>query len=176
MKLRVQVRTRRQWDRYCLWLAVGGGNLAGIIWILPDLSMASGLPLPFWIFARHREITLAGDVLLFFAVICLARAPRRLLFWVPVPPALWLAWSQSPRIILGNWLGLFFNLHNYLPLASMSLACGCLIALVTGQFGRGLEEEDAVRSAASAMRFDSGEGVWPPAPNYPPQPLGRKED
>ncbi len=174
MKLRVQVRTRRQWERFCLWGAVGGGCLAGIIWILPALSMALGVPT--WSVAWHHDFQRAGDLLLMVVISNVARVPRQWLLWVFVPPAIWLVWSVLDRVVLGNWSGLVLDLHGNVPNAALDLVFGCLIALFLGRFGRGREEEDAVPDAASAMRFDSQEGVWPPAPNYPPQPLGQKED
>jgi hypothetical protein len=173
MKWRVQVRTRRQWDRYCLWLAVGGGNLAGIIWILPALSMALGAPL--WPLTWHHGFMRLGNALLMYGVAALACAPLRRLFWCFVPPCLWLVWSVMDRIAVRNWPGLTHDLHHNVPAAGMSLIFGVLLALVTGKFGRGIEEEDAMPDTA-VMGFDSQEGVWPPAPNYPPQPNGRKED
>jgi hypothetical protein len=174
MKLRVQVRTRRQWDRYCLWLALGGGNLAGIIWILPALSMALGSSL--WAHVRHHDFRYAGSLLLFFVILWLARVPRRRLFWVFVPSALWLAWSVTDQAVLGNWPGLVRDLRSNVMEAGVYLVTATLLELLMGGFGQGLEEEEDVPEAASAMQFDSQEGVWPPAPNYPPQPLGRKED
>lgn len=171
MKFRVQVRTRRQWDRYCLWVALGGGNLAGIIWILPYLSMALRLPVA-WRWNFHR----LGDLLLISVISYLAHAPKRLLWWVPVPSVLWLAWSVTDRIVVGNWPGVSSDLPGNVIGAGLDSILGCLIALFLGRFGRGREDDDDVPDAASAMRFDSQEGVWPPAPNYPPQPLGRKED
>ncbi len=174
MKPRVQVRTRRQWNRYCLWVAVGGGSLAGIVWILPDLSMALGASA--WPRTWHRDFQRAGDLLLLFSVSQMARVPKRLLLWVPLPPALWLVWSVMDRIVAGNWPGLVNDLYGNIILAGLDLVFGCVITLITGGFGRGHEEEDDAPDAASAMRFDSQEGVWPPAPNYPPQPLGQKEE
>jgi len=174
MKLRVQVRTRRQWDRYCLWLAVGGGSLAGIVWILPALSMALGAP-P-WSVAWHHGFQRAGDVLLMVVISNVARVPCRRLLWVFVPPAVWLVWSVMDSIATGNWPVLAFDLRGNTLNVGLDLVFGCLIALFLGRFGRGREEEDAVPDAAFAMRFDSQEGVWPPAPNYPSQPNRRKED
>ena len=174
MKLRVQVRTRRQWDRYCLWLSLGGGSLAGIIWILPALGTALGSSL--WASARPRDFHRVGDLLLIVVISYTARVPRRRLLWVFAPATLWLVWSVTDSIVSGNWLVLIFDLHNNTLNVGLDLFFGCLIALVLGHLGRGREEEDAVPDAASAMRFDSQEGVWPPAPNYPTQPNRRKED
>ena len=174
MRLRVQVRTRRQWDRYCLWLGLGGGSLAGIIWILPALGAALGSSL--WVHARRQDFRLAGCFLLFNVIICLAHVPRRRLLWILVAPALWLAWSVTDQAVLGNRPGLIHHLRLNLPITYVFLVGGCLIALVMGKFGWGREEEDDVPDAASEMRFDSQEGVWPPAPNYPPQPSRWKED
>ena len=102
----------------------------------------------------------------------MARVPPRLLLWVPVPPAAWLVWSVVDRIVLGNWPGLIHDLPGNVIGAGLDLVFGCLVALCLGRFGRGREEEDSVPE----LQFDSQEGVWPPAPNYSPQPNGRKED
>ncbi len=173
MRRRVQVRTRRQWDRYCLWVAVGGGCLAGIIWILPALSMALGSSL--WAYARRQDFHFAGILLLFFVIIWLTRVPRRRLLWILVPPALWLAWSVTDQVVLGNWPGLAHNLRINVMEAGWPLVMATLLQLLVGELGRGHEEEDDAPGAA-AMGFDSQEGVWLPAPNYPPQPLEQKED
>ena len=174
MKRRVQVRTRRQWDRYCLWVVVGGGNLAGILWILPDLSMALGSSL--WAHVRHHDFHFTGCLLLFFVILWSARVPRRRLPWVIVPPVLWLAWSVTDQAVLGNWLGLAHRLRFNAMEAGLYLVLGCLWELLMSGFGRGLEEEDAALDVAAVIRSDPQEGVWPPAPNYPPQPLGQKEE
>ncbi len=174
MKLWVQVRTRRQWDQYCLWLAVGGGNLAGILWILPALSTALGSPL--LAHARRQDFRMLGSLLLLYVIIGLACVPRRRLLWLLVAPALWLAWSVADQAALGNRPGLTHHLGLNLLIANVSLSFGCLIAFLLKKFGQGHEEEDDVPDAASAMQFDSQEGVWPPAPNYPAQPLEQKED
>jgi len=105
-----------------------------------------------------------------------ARVPCQRLLWVFVPPAVWLVWSVMDSIATGNWPVLAFDLRGNTLNLGLDLVFGCLIALFLGRFGRGREEEDAVPDAAFAMRFDSQEGVWPPAPNYPSQPNRRKED
>jgi hypothetical protein len=175
MKLRVQIKTRQQWDRYCLWLAVGGGSLAGILWILPALSMALGSSL--LAHARRQDFRMQGCLLLFYVIIGLACVPGRRLLWILVAPALWLAWSVTDQAVLGNWPGLIHHLRLNLLIVIVSLAGGCLVALVMKKLWRSYEEEDDdAPDAAAVMRSDSQEGVWPPAPNYPPQPLGRKED
>lgn len=158
-----KVRTRRQWERYCLWLAVGGGNLAGILFVLPDLSMALGGPL--WSLTWHRGFMRLANALLMYSIAALACAPPRRLFWIFVLPTLWLAWSVMDRIAARNWPGLTHDLHSNVPTAGMSLVFGSLLALVLGKFARGLEEEDAVPGAA--VLSDPQEGVWPPAPRRP---------
>ena len=159
-----KVRTRRQWDRYCLWLAVISGNLAGIIFVLPDLSVVLGAPT--WPVAWNRGFLRLENALLMYTIAALACAPWRRLLWVFVPSALWLVWSVMDRIVAHNWLGLIHDLHSNIPSAGMSIAFGGLLALVLGKFGRGLEEEDAVPKA-TVMTYDPQDGVWPPAPRRP---------
>ena len=115
MNRQVQVRTRRQWDRYCLWVSVGGGNFAGIIWILPALSMVLGVPL--WSLPWYRGFMRLGSALLMYAVAALGCASRRRLFWVFVLPSLWLVCSVLDRIVTHNWPGLMHDLHDNVPSA-----------------------------------------------------------
>ena len=174
MKRWVQVRTRRQWDRYCLWLSVGGGNLAGIIWVAPGLSMALGAPT--WSVAWHHIFPRAGDILLMVTISNVARVPRRRLLWVLVPPVFWLAWSVTDSVAVGNWPGLVRALQGNVLNVGLDFVFGCVIAFFLGRFGRGREGEDAILDGSVRTNSDSQEGVWPPAPNYPAQPIRRKED
>jgi hypothetical protein len=155
-----KVRSRQQWDRYCFWLAVIGGNLAGILFVLPALSMALGGPL--WSVAWHRGMMRLANPVLMYTIAALACAPPRRLLWCFVPPALWLVWSVMDRVALHNWLGLVHDLHNNVLASGMSLVFGGFLALVLGKLGRGLEEEQ--NASESALISVSPEGVWPPAP------------
>lgn len=155
-----KVRTRRQWDKYCLWVALIGGNLAGIVYVLPALSVALGAPA--WPSAWSHLMKRSYSLLLMYSIATLAQAPRRRLLWIFAPPVLWLLWSLTDRLVTHNWLGLLHDLKVHSLGAVIYLLGGCVIGLVGGKFGRGLEEED--KAAEQTAQFDSTEGVWPPPP------------
>lgn len=64
VQFRRKVRTRRQWDRFCLWVAVGGGSLAGLMFVLPDLSVALGAQ-PWSVAWHHGLLPLNNFVLMY---------------------------------------------------------------------------------------------------------------
>lgn len=153
------VRTRRQWDKYCLWVALVGGNLARIVCILPALSAALGAPA--WLPAWSQQMKHFYGVPLIYSIAALGHTPRRRLLWTFAPPMLWLFWSVTDRIVTHNWLGLIHDLKGNSVGAVIYLLSGCFFALIQGKFGRGLEEEDTAEPAA---QFEATEGVWPPPP------------
>lgn len=150
------VRTRRQWDKYCLWVALIGGNLAGIMFVLPDLSMALGGPA--WPHLMKQLYSLP----LIYSVAALGHAPLRRLFWMLVPLSLWLSWSMMGHVVARNWPGLTHDLERNVTGAVIYFLGSSFIALTQGKLGRGLEEENT--AAEPVAQFDATEDVWPPPP------------
>ncbi len=155
-----KVRTRRQWDKYCLWVALIGGNLAGIVYVLPALSVALGAPT--WPLAWSHLMMRFYSLPLMYSVAVLAHSPRRRLPWIFAPPVLWLFWSVTDRLVTHNWLGLIHDLKVNSTGAVIYLLGGCFFALISGKFGRGLEEENTAPEPVT--QFDATESVWPPPP------------
>ena len=155
------MKTRSQWERLCLSVALAGGNIAGILSAVPALFVTLGLLkwLPLW----SHDMQRVGYIILLASIAVLVRSPKRLIYWVLVPALFWLLWNIVGSLVKHNWPSVIHDLQGSFVSIGIALTVICGAALLTGKYGQGRETPNKEGKAYS----EPSEGVWPPAPKQP---------
>lgn len=155
------MKTQRQWDKFCVCIALVGGSLSGALSALPTLVVT--LRMPMWHPTWNHDTQRIGYFVLLATTNILVRAPKRLIHWVFVPPLLWLACNTAYSFATRNWPNIKSDLYNGTVSVGIALVVTGGFALLTGKFGRGRERPDE----PVEVQFQPQKGTWPPAPRQP---------
>jgi len=152
--------------RWTLWLALGGGNVFGLMFDSDALSAA--LRHRPYAYGSHGAVSLAGMLLgdLFLPVVVTGLAPRKSFLWAAAVLGITLAWSLADRVALLNVPGLVHDLEgNGLGrLLSLLLFCGpvSLVRLLMRRGRDGRARRLTGQQAWMQWAAQAQAGTWPP--------------